>query len=71
VLERGAPADWAWKPSRSPDATHRDCCPGLGTKAYSLPLAYMEQAERDVALQLRRAGVRLAFVLNRALGTPP
>ena len=35
--------------------------------AYTLPLAYMEQAERDVALQLSRAGVRLAMVLNHAL----
>jgi hypothetical protein len=35
---------------------------------YSLPPAYVEQAVRDVALQLSRAGVRLALILNRALG---
>jgi S1/P1 Nuclease len=38
---------------------------------YSLPPAYVEQAVRDVALQLSRAGVRLAFVLNQALSATP
>jgi hypothetical protein len=33
---------------------------------YTLPAAYAEQAEKDVALQLSRAGVRLAFALDRA-----
>jgi hypothetical protein len=33
---------------------------------YSLSPAYIEQAGRDVGLQLSRAGVRLALVLNRA-----
>jgi hypothetical protein len=33
----------------------------------SLLSAYGEQAVRDVALQLSRAGVRLAFVLNQVL----
>ena len=35
--------------------------------AYALPPEYAEQAARDVALQLSRAGVRLAMVLNQAL----
>jgi hypothetical protein len=30
--------------------------------------SYVARAERDVALQLSRAGVRLAAVLNKALG---
>jgi nuclease S1 len=30
--------------------------------------AYVDQAEKDVALQLSKAGVRLAVVLNKALG---
>jgi len=34
-----------------------------------LDAAYVAQAEKDVALQLSRAGVRLAEVLNRALGS--
>ena len=29
--------------------------------------AYVTQAKNDVALQLSRAGVRLAYVLNQAL----
>jgi hypothetical protein len=33
-----------------------------------LDAAYVERAKRDVALQLSRAGVRLAAVLNRAFG---
>jgi nuclease S1 len=41
--------------------------PPDGHDTYSLPPSYTEQAERDVALQLSRAGVRLAVVLNRAL----
>jgi S1/P1 Nuclease len=33
-----------------------------------LSAAYVAQAEKDVALQLSKAGVRLAHVLNEALG---
>jgi hypothetical protein len=33
-----------------------------------LDAAYVARAEKDVALQLSRAGVRLAAVLNKALG---
>jgi hypothetical protein len=33
-----------------------------------LDAAYVARAERDVALQLSRAGVRLAAILNKALG---
>ena len=32
-----------------------------------LGAAYVAQAEKDVALQLSKAGVRLAYVLNEAL----
>jgi len=34
---------------------------------YMLPPAYVDTATRDVALQLNRAGTRLALLLNRAL----
>jgi hypothetical protein len=34
---------------------------------YTLPPTYTKQAEQDVAFQLSRAGIRLAFVLNHAL----
>jgi hypothetical protein len=33
-----------------------------------LDSAYVERAKKDVALQLSRAGVPLAAVLNKALG---
>jgi hypothetical protein len=33
-----------------------------------LDVAYVARAEKDVALQLNRAGVRLAAVLNKAFG---
>jgi hypothetical protein len=33
-----------------------------------LDAAYVARGEKDVALQLSRAGVRLAAVLNKALG---
>jgi hypothetical protein len=35
-----------------------------------LDASYVAQAKADVALQLSKAGVRLAAVLNKALGTP-
>jgi hypothetical protein len=64
----GKPADWAMEAF----ALGRDDAYGLlpaprGQSMYSLPPAYVDQAARDVALQLSRAGVRLAVVLNRAL----
>ena len=33
-----------------------------------LDAAYVTRAEKDVVLQMSRAGVRLAAVLNKALG---
>ena len=35
---------------------------------YLLPSAYVNAATHDVALQLSKAGTRLAALLNRALG---
>ena len=37
---------------------------------YNLTTAYETMASTDAALQLSRAGVRLATVLNQALGAP-
>ena len=67
----GTPADWALEAFALArrDAYGLLAPPDQGT--YALPPAYTEQAVWDVALQLSRAGVRLAFVLNRALGAPP
>jgi hypothetical protein len=64
----GTPADWAMEAFAlaKRDAYGLLLPPGdRGT--YSLSAAYTDQAEQDVALQLSRAGVRLAGVLNRAL----
>jgi hypothetical protein len=64
----GAPADWAVEAFALARGDAYGLLPRPGDHgAYSLPPAYTEQAEQDVALQLSRAGVRLAFVLNRAL----
>jgi hypothetical protein len=64
----GTPADWAMEAfaiGRS-DAYGLLSRPGdRGT--YSLATAYVEKAVGDVSVQLSRAGVRLAHVLNRAL----
>ena len=41
---------------------------GARRYTYRLTPAYFDMAVRDVRLQLGRAGVRLAYVLNGALG---
>jgi hypothetical protein len=41
-----------------------------GRGGYRLPEQYIALATQDVAIQLSKAGIRLAFVLNRALGAP-
>jgi hypothetical protein len=64
----GTPADWAMEAFALARRDAYGLLPLPGDHGmYSLPPAYMEQAERDVALQLSRAGIRLAFVLNRPL----
>jgi hypothetical protein len=64
----GTPTDWALETF----ALARDDAYGLLPKSsdqgiYTLSSAYVEQAVKDTALQLGRAGVRLAFILNQAL----
>lgn len=68
----GKPVDWAMEAF----ALGRGDAYGLLPRpseqgSYSLPPAYVEQAVRDVALQLSRAGVRLASVLNQTLSATP
>ena len=68
----GKPTDWAIEGF----ALARNDAYGLlpapsGQNTYSLPQEYVEQAVRDVALQLSRAGVRLALVLNQAFPAAP
>jgi hypothetical protein len=38
--------------------------------SYLLTSDYVSMATQDVAVQLSKAGVRLAFILNNSLGQP-
>jgi hypothetical protein len=68
----GTPADWAMEAFALARSDAYGLLPSPGTQGtYSLPPEYTEQAERDVELQLSRAGVRLGFVLNRAFTVSP
>jgi hypothetical protein len=63
--KQGTPDDWAIESFSIAQADgYGD--PPLSGSVY-LDAAYVARAEKDVALQLSRAGVRLAAVLNRAL----
>jgi hypothetical protein len=66
---RGTAADWA-KESFALGRDHAYGLPGeQGAQGgYVLDAAYITAADRYVRLQLSRAGVRLALVLNKALG---
>jgi hypothetical protein len=68
----GTPADWAMEGFELSRRDAYGLLPPPGSQGtYSLPPEYTEQAERDVELQLSRAGVRLGFVLNRAFTAAP
>jgi hypothetical protein len=66
---RGSPSDWAMESFRvaKDDAYGRLPTPNA-RGSYRLTDDYVAMAERDVAAQLGKAGVRLAFMLNKALG---
>jgi nuclease S1 len=64
---KGTPDDWAMEGFNiAYDDVYGDPPLSKDTLQY-LDAAYVGRAEKDVALQLSRAGVRLALVLNRAL----
>ncbi len=67
--ERGTPSDWALEAFKiaKDDAYGRLPMPNA-RGSFHLSPDYVAAARRDVALQLSRAGVRLAFLLNKALG---
>jgi hypothetical protein len=66
---RGAPADWAMQSfALARDDGYGQLPPAGSRGGYRLGPAYIDMAVRDVRLQLARAGVRLAAVLNRTLG---
>jgi nuclease S1 len=66
---KGRPSDWAMETFRiaKDDAYGRLPPPNTHGKT-RLTAAYFAMADRDVARQLSKAGVRLAVMLNRALG---
>jgi hypothetical protein len=61
----GTPEDWTWEAFAIAQQDAYGCPPLSGTQR--LDRAYVERAKADVALQLSRAGVRLAYLLNQAL----
>ena len=61
----GTPEDWAWEAFAMAQEDAYGDPPLSGTQ--QLTPAYVKKAEADVALQLSRAGVRLAHMLNQAL----
>jgi hypothetical protein len=64
----GTAADWALESFALARDHAYGMLPAAGVDGvYVLLPAYVETATQDVAAQLSKAGVRLAFVLNRAL----
>jgi S1/P1 Nuclease len=66
--KQGTPDDWAMESFSIAQVDVYGDPPLSKDAPQHLDAAYVERAERTVALQLSRAGVRLAAVLNRALG---
>jgi S1/P1 Nuclease len=67
---RGAPKDWAMEAFQVSQKVAyalpvRPTCDARGS--IQLTPAYKATVEKDAAMQLQRAGIRLAFVLNQAL----
>jgi hypothetical protein len=63
----GSPADWAMESFKVAKADTYGLLPEPSSRgSYRLTDKYITTATDDVALQLSRAGVRLAFVLNKA-----
>jgi len=66
--QRGAPADWARESFSLAKAVGYDPLPRASARGgYRQPAGYVRDAVNAVQLQLSRAGVRLAAVLNRAM----
>jgi hypothetical protein len=68
---QGTPTDWALESFQISKAQVYGKLPKpSSTGTYSLPASYVTASGPIVSAQLSKAGVRLATVLNRALGTP-
>jgi S1/P1 Nuclease len=63
----GTAEDWAWEAFAVAQEHLYGDPPLAGGEGHQLDRAYAEQAKANVALQLSRAGVRLAHLLNQAL----
>jgi hypothetical protein len=68
---QGSVSDWVMESFRmGRDDVYGKLPPAQPNGRFVLTERYMTMATQDAALQLQRAGVRLAVVLNRALGRP-
>ena len=63
----GAPEEWAWEAFAMAQEDAYGDPPLSAGETQQLNQAYVKRAKADVALQLSRAGVRLAHLLNQAL----
>jgi hypothetical protein len=67
-MQEGAPVDWTWESfGLARDHAYGKLPPPGADGAYVLPPDYTTNAIETVRLQLARAGVRLAAILNKAL----
>jgi hypothetical protein len=68
---QGEAADWALESFKvARDDSYGQLPQPNASGSFRLPEVYIAMATRDVAIQLSKAGVRLAFVLNKTLGLP-
>ena len=71
--QKGSPSDWAQESFQlaSSDAYGDQPAPsGAHGTSYRLSDEYVTLATNDVSMQLSKVGVRLAMMLNQALGKP-
>ena len=67
----GAPVDWAMESHVVAIQSAYAGVPPVGGPPFALDAAYVRANTRIVHLRLQQAGVRLALILNRALGNEP
>jgi len=68
---QGTPADWAQEAFKiARDDAYGQLPQPNARQSYLLTDDYISMATQDVGVQLSKAGVRLAFILNKALGHP-
>ena len=65
----GTPDDWAMEAFKLSNADAYGNPPLSKSQPQNLDQSYVTQAEKDVTLQLKRAGIRLASLLNKTLGS--